>query len=380
MAVVLLLLVSSWHWPAQIWLLAGPLVASVLIAAAQFFAFSALRGVGAYATPFFVAAATYAVLRARPRLVDNFIKYVPYVWLAVALIQATLDQEFMKALLPNMSLDPDRGVTGLATEPSFYGMFCVFLLVLNYLRNPRDKLVALVLLFQILFLAKSTVAVFSMLIIFLYFGLVNLSIKQIALCAVVIVGGYYAIVTLFPDDWRLVTLTSALLQDPSLLLLTDTSVNSRFGHFLFSTAGFFQDGLMPHGYGSFTHYVRETLAVRYPEYVWLGSLDDDLKIMSGYGAALFELGFVGLLYLVSFTLASYKYFRGDIKTFLVLTAFVHTIMFAAVQMSLPLLGFLIGYLSFYGHANRKKLKQIDRRDPPRRNVTTHVEYDAGPVA
>jgi len=114
--------------------------------------------------------------------------------------------------------------------------------------------------------------------------------------------------------------------------------------------------------------------------VWLGSLDDDLKIMSGYGAALFELGFVGLLYLVSFTLASYKYFRGDIKTFLVLTAFVHTIMFAAVQMSLPLLGFLIGYLSFYGHANRKKLKQIDRRDPPRRNVTTHVEYDAGPVA
>jgi len=67
----------------------------------------------------------------------------------------------------------------------------------HYLRNPRDKLVALVLLFQILFLAKSTVAVFSMLIIFLYFGLVNLSIKQIALCAVVIVGGYYAIVTLF---------------------------------------------------------------------------------------------------------------------------------------------------------------------------------------
>jgi len=379
-AVALLTLVSSWRWPAQIWLLAGPIVASLLIGVVQLFSFSALRGIGAYATPFFVAGATYAVLRARPRLVDNFIKYVPYIWLAVGLIQATLDQEFMKALLPNMSLDPDRGVTGLATEPSFYGIFCLFLLVLNYLRNSRDKLVAFVLLFQILFLAKSSVAVFSLVTLLLYFGLVNLSIKQIALCAIVMVGGYYAIVTLFPDDWRIVTLTSALLQDPSLLLLTDTSVNSRFGHFLFSTVGFFQDGLMPHGYGSFTHYVKEALAVRYPEYVWLGSLDDDLKIMSGYGSALFELGFVGLLYLVSLTVASYKYFRGDVKSFLVLTAFVHTIMFAAVQMSLPLLGLLIGYLSFYGHANRKKLKQIDRRELPRRSVTTRIKYDVGPFA
>jgi hypothetical protein len=195
----------------------------------------------------------------------------------------------------------------------------------------------------------------------------------------VIAGGYYAIVTLFPDDWRLVTLTSALTQDPSLLLLTDTSVNSRFGHFLFSTVGFFQDGLIPHGYDSFTQYVGKALAVRYPEYVWLGSLDDNLKIMSGYGAALFELGFVGLLYLVSLTVASYKYFRGDVKRFLVLTAFIHTIMFAAVQMSLPLLGFLIGYLSFYGHANRKKLKQTDPSAPWRRDMTAHVN-DAGSVA
>jgi len=379
-AIILLILVSSWHWPAEIWLLAGPMAAGLLIGVVQLFSFSALRGIGAYATPFFVAGATYAVLRTRSRLVDNFIKYVPYVWLVVGLIQTALDQEFMKAFLPNMSLDPDRGVAGLATEPSFYGMFCLFLLVLNYLRNPRDRLVAFVLLFQILFLAKSSVAVFSLLFLLLYFGLVNLSIKQIALCAIVIVGGYYAIVKLFPDDWRIVILTSALLQDPSLLLLTDTSVNSRFSHFLFSLGGFFQDGLIPHGYGSFTHYVREELAVRYPEYVWLGSLDDNLKIMSGYGAALFELGFVGLLYLVSLTVASYKYFRGDVKAFLVLTAFIHTIMFAAVQMSLPLLGFLIGYLSFYGHANRKKLKQIDWRDPPRRNVATYVKYDVGPIA
>lgn len=379
MAVLLLLLVSSWHWPVQIWMLAGPMVAGLLIGVVQLFSFSALRGIGAYATPFFVAAATYAVLRARPRLVDNFIKYVPYVWLVVGLIQVMFDQEFMKTLLPNMSLDPDRGVAGLATEPSFYGIFCVFLLVLNYLRNPRDKLVAFVLLFQILFLAKSSVAVFSLLVLLLYFGLVNLSIKQISLCAIVIAGGYYAIVTLFPDDWRLVTLTSALLQDPSLLLLTDTSVNSRFGHFLFSTVGFLQDGLMPHGYSSFTRYVGEALAVRYPDYVWLGSLDDDLKIMSGYGAALFELGFVGLLYLLSLTVASYKYFRGDVRSFLVLTAFIHTIMFAAVQMSLPLLGFLIGYLSFYGNATRKKLKQIDRSVPWRRDVSTHVN-DAGSIA
>src|SRR5215470_9498529 len=77
-AVLVLFVVSSWRWPVEIWLLAVPIVASFMIALAQFLSFSAVRGVGAYATPFFVAAATYSVLKSRPRMVDAFIKYAPY--------------------------------------------------------------------------------------------------------------------------------------------------------------------------------------------------------------------------------------------------------------------------------------------------------------
>jgi hypothetical protein len=366
-AVLLLFVVSSWRWPVEIWLLAVPIAASFLIALAQFLSFSAVRGVGAYATPFFVAAATYSVLKSRPRMADAFIKYAPYAWLAVGLIQQTVNQDFLKFLIPNMTTDVDRGVTSLATEPSFYGIFCVFLLVLNYLRNPRDKLTIVVLLVQILFLARSAVSVVILFLLLVYVALVRLSIKQIVLCALAAGIGYYLISNLLPEEWRIVTLTAALMSDPSLLLLTDTSVNARFGHFLFSLLGSLQSGFLPHGYGPFTQYVSRELAVGSLDYTWLGSLDDSVKIMSGYGSAFFELGFVGILYAVSITVAAYKYYRRDLKSFLVLASFIHTVLFAAVQISLPIVGFLIGYLSFYGlarsgNANRPSVRQLQPRN------------------
>jgi hypothetical protein len=89
--------------------------------------------------------------------------------------------------------------------------------------------------------------------------------------------------------------------------------------------------------------------------------------MSGYGSAFFELGFVGILYAVSITVAAYKYYRRDLKSFLVLASFIHTVLFAAVQISLPIVGFLIGYLSFYGlarsgNANRPSVRQLQPRN------------------
>jgi hypothetical protein len=66
--------------------------------------------------------------------------------------------------------------------------------------------------------------------------------------------------------------------------------------------------------------------------------------MSGYGAALFELGAFGLLIPIAIALAITRYFRGRTRVAIFVACYVTTVMFSAIQLSLPLLGLMLGVL------------------------------------
>jgi len=354
-----ILFTQNWRWPIEIWILAGGFAGAGLVAAGQPPTFVVLRGVLGYATPFVVAAATYAIMELRPAILNRMISFSPYVWLSVGIVQLAVNRDFLISMIPTMSSGLDRGVTSLATEPSFYGVVCVFLMVLNYLRDPRAKLVQWLLLVQVVFIAQSAITILFLALLLMYSAIFQFSLKRTAVLILVTAVLFAVAVALSRPGSRLSSLAADLLANPLQLLLVDTSVNVRIGHMLFSIIGSLQSRGVPHGFGRFAEFVRHSSSTLVPGFTWLGATDDDnLKIMSGYGGALFELGVIGLAFPLAITLSVRRYFRESLGAFLVAAMFLHSVMFAAIQLSLPLLGVLIGYMSFVGQ-ERHQVRNLE---------------------
>jgi hypothetical protein len=293
-----------------------------------------------------VTAAAVSALRTSHGLLllRRYVVFATYCWLIVGLIERLVTPSLMSALIPNMSLDSDRGVTGLATEPSFYGIYCVCLLGLNYLCNSGDRRISLALLIQIIVLAQSSIAVLLLIVFVIYWLLFFVSIKKLILASLAVLVMLWIIPDLLPqfNAMRIAQLPLDLVADPRAVLETDASLNARFGHSLFSLLGLFDNWGAPYGFNHFYEYVGKKLSE--VDYVWLGRRDADVKIMSGYGAALFELGAFGLLIPIAVALAIKRYFRGRTRVAIFVGCYVTTVMFSAIQLSLPLLGLMLGVL------------------------------------
>jgi hypothetical protein len=293
-----------------------------------------------------VTAAAVSALRTSHGLLllRRYVVFATYCWLIVGLIERLVAPSLMSALIPNMSLDSDRGVTGLATEPSFYGIYCVCLLGLNYLCNNGDRKISLALLIQIIVLAQSSIAVLLLIIFAIYWLVFFVSIRKIVLASLAVLAVLWIVADLLPqfNAMRIAQLPLDFVADPRAVLETDGSVNARFGHSLFSLLGLFDNWGAPYGFNHFHEYVGKKLSEI--DYVWLGRLDADVKIMSGYGAALFELGAFGLLIPIAIALAITRYFRGRTRVAIFVACYVTTVMFSAIQLSLPLLGLMLGVL------------------------------------
>jgi len=249
-----------------------------------------------------------------------------------------------------MSLDIEggRGVTSLATEPSFYGMFCVFFLLLNYVYNHGDIWLLLTTIFQVVFLARSIIAIVFLGILCLFYLAMYISFRRLAILFLIFGAIYYAIsISLEYSDLRAFYIIKALVDDPSQLLEIDTSVNARVNHILFSMAGFFDSYSLPHGYDAFYEFVEQATAANTFNIEWLGALHENMKIMSGYGAAFFELGLIAILIPVSITMSIFRYFERDAKRAVLPAIFINVMLFSAVQLSLPIIGLLLASLSCY---------------------------------
>ncbi|MEA3117339.1 MAG: hypothetical protein QOI13_609 [Paraburkholderia sp.] len=293
-----------------------------------------------------VTAAAVSVLRTSHglSLLRRYVVFATTCWLIVGLIERLVTPSLMSAFIPNMSSDSVRGVTGLATEPSFYGIYCVCLMGLNYLCNSADRRVFMALLFQVIVLAQSSIAVLLLLIFVSYWVIFFVSIKKLVLALLAVLSILWIIDNVLPqlDAMRIAQLPLDFIADPRAVLETDASLNARLGHSWFSLLGVFDNWGAPYGFNHFHEYVGKKLGE--VDYIWLGRLDANVKIMSGYGAALFELGAFGMLIPIAVALAIKRYLRGRTRVAIFVVCYVTTVMFSAIQLSLPLLGIMLGVL------------------------------------
>lgn len=343
--------------PSVSWFLVAPPFVSLAIWLAQGGGSFGFRETVVYAAPLVTMIATLIILgkNGGREMFQRAIRFAAYGWLVAGLSEHLFGKEIFSFLLHAADSSKSRGVTGLATEPSFYGIYCLFLIILNFIMNGNRKDVLYLCIFQIIILAESaiTVAMFIPLGILLALFYPNRTVIFSVIFASLV--SIFAIIYIFPmiHGVRIVYLVDALLKHPTYLLDVDRSVNSRVGHMLFSILGFFQNFGVPHGFEKFSSYV--ILEAPRLGYDWIGSLDPSLKIMSGYGSAVFELGWFGLAFPLAAAIVTFEYFGRRVRAAWIFWLYLAAIMSAAVQISLPFFGILLGWLSFYAHGKPDSL-------------------------
>ena len=343
--------------PREIAILLWPFLASLMLAFAGGINLTALRSIGNYASLFFISASSYYVLKMREGLPERFIKTILYIWFLVGFIQVSVYPNFLTFLLRSARTGYGRGVCGLAAEPTFYGFVCVFMLLLVLFHWGKSKngiILATLLIAQILFFAQSSMAALFLIVLAFYYTISHLTKRNIIIVAAIAIPIVFILssgeLPEFIKGRRIIRVLLLLIKNPMLILFADTSGNDRFFHIVFSFLGFFENYSMPHGPGQFVAYLLENLPRFSKEVKWL-SIGD--RIMSGYGAALFELGFIGLAIPLSITLSIHKFYKNNRRNFFLYAMFLNTILLAAIPMAMPLIGFLIGYLCYYGNLREK---------------------------
>ncbi len=293
-----------------------------------------------------------------------FLLVVTIIWLFVGVCQKYFDHEFGQTLLRTMRTTPNRGVVGLASEPSFYAIQCLMLLQMNWLiseqksdftNGPRwvSRVTEIGLLFQIFFLAQSFMGIL-LLGIFLFFRMLQkfpLSILLLVALALVIYSnfgqefGEYLVANY--SNTRVLWLIGRSLQDISEVLSLDQSAGERLTDIVLSIYSFIINPVLSPGSSSteWASFARQQLA----EFNYLKHSAFGPRIMSGFGTGLFELGALGILIPAAFIVAPSINQR---KT-LVLGSALLIILIAAVQLALPLVGLILGALIYYGQSGHR---------------------------
>ncbi len=292
---------------------------------------NSMRSIANYASLFFISYSLYWLVSKKIELVllEKIIKFSLYVWLSAGLLQILVDRELLDFIISVRTTD-NRGVTGLAPEPTFYGMILLFYGLILYLLNKNNIIHVFFCLVGILFLAKSSMALLYVISILVISIALQKNIKIYHKVLIVALSFPLVFFAVGDQDTRLGYIVSSLLKDPMALLEIDASIGDRISHLILSFKGFFDNFTMPHGYNSSqSYFVENAWRFKSLNTEWLSTGG---RIMSGYGAAFFELGFFSLLIpLSSLYLFKKNYKRKHELVFHILS--INIIMLSAIQLA-----------------------------------------------
>lgn len=248
----------------------------------------------------FLAFSGYYLYRIKIGSTLKVIYAVNVCWLISGLIQTFLGPEVLDWLVW-VRTSPQRGVTGLAPEATYYGVVLFFLswLIVLEVRKIRKLSVAFIVInfIFVIFVAKSTTTFLfyiSSIPIFLFFGVKTYK-GMIGLVGVfcIIVGSSFVIVQSLPQ-FRIADLIVGLWEDPKAVITADVSVNLRMQH---AVLPFYISAIhfgVPQGAHGFSEKRDEVLG----PFANLVQAEREVrdKIMSASGTLIFEQGiFVVLL-------------------------------------------------------------------------------------
>ena len=320
-------------------------LSSILFLLVNTIDFAALRSFFNYSSLFFIPYVSYRVLKSQCINFEFFLKFSIVIWFSVSVLQVVLDKSFLTFIVSHVRTTENRGVTGLAPEPTFLGIvFIFFILYLLHTNFKHKKIFIAVCIIGIVFLAKSSMALLFLALLIGLWGLTQFSLKSI-LITIPSLLFVSLLISEFFKGTRMGYITTQIINEPSNLLRLDESINDRFSHVFFSLKGFFENFLIGHGYNSWepyvTHQVQLYQNLIVVEWVSLGD-----RIMSGYGTAFFELGFLALLIPMVLFYLLFKLYSKKLKLFWFHFLFINIIMFSAIPLGFSLFAFYIGLLQY----------------------------------
>lgn len=382
--------------PRPVWLMSLILLYAGLVYLTRSEPGAGLRSLAGYASVFVLTAAGYKTFR---YLNTGVFLSSFSIWAVTGAVQFFYHKEFAKQILVRMSTSPGRGVTGLAVEPSYYAIMCMFFLFMNdtlYRRRRYEgwlyHAVNGVLYFQIFISFSGMGLVFFGLL----FGakivgrlmqraglkhLVRSLVPAILLCGLVMLN----VSAPSLKGTRSGRIVQRISSDPVATLFTDASISDRASHIVLSFYSLaFSHGLGL-GLGTWSDRVDE-IVVAAGGWVEKLAKSNPLtvqggRIMSGWGAAVYELGVVGLLYMALFLGLIIKIGRGPgdsaAKTGQVLDLSILFLMvLAAVPLATPFFGYILGmnfYLAYAEDHDRPAPPPEDERPPSFKDPSGEAE-------
>lgn len=319
--------------------------------------FTSLRSYFNYLSLFFLSHVVFYVLKSERIDFDSFLKKSILVWFFIGLIQSLYDKSFMTFLVSGSRTTESRGVTSLAPEPTFYGIVLVFFLIfLLHLETSRKKTYSFLCVFGVLFLAKSSMGVLFLVMLMFFYTITHINLKYI-LMSLVGVFTLPILVGNFIGGTRLSFLLFKFTENPKSVILVDPSINDRFFHVFFSIKGSYDNYFLPNGYLSWKDYI-EMEVPKFSEYVITDFFSVGSRIMSGYGAAFFELGIVAVAVPISLLFLYFSLFRNDWRKIVFFFLTVNAIMFSAIPIGFSFFSFYLGFLSYLGWKKRVLIRNV----------------------
>jgi hypothetical protein len=307
--------------------------------------FMAIRSLSGYVSLFLISYAAFRVLRSQRLDIDGIVKNSAIAWLLVGLIQILLDKSFLSFLLPDFRTSNDRGVVGLAPEPSFYGVVLVFfMLCISHAETCNKTRYIVLCAMGVVFLSQSTMVVLILILFLLMLGLIYLRFfySVFILLSVSLLSVLGSVVE---SDSRIIHLLGTITSDPWLLLAVDASVNDRLFHVLLSLKGAFEGYLIPNGFSSWVPYAERQINI-YSDIVMVESFSLWGRIMSGYGAIFFEIGIFAIMIPLLLTWLYWNLYKDDLRKFFFYALSFNILMVSAIPIGLSLFAFYISYLRF----------------------------------
>lgn len=284
--------------------------------------------------------------------IDDFIailKVVTAVWMFFGLLHFATGIDISGPFkLSPFDISDSRGVLSLATEPSYYGLICFFIFIFLDIVELKDSTrnfmrYKLLLFFQVLFLAQSTITLLYFILYFLLKFIVKKSYFKYIITMVLF--SIVLVIVLSNVDFsgetpRLLHLINLIMENPTTVLKLDASINHRVNHIIFSVLASIENYTIPISIVRWTS-IYESYAIQYSN--WVTWAPGASRIMSGFGGMFFELGIFGFS-IVFLVVRAIKYSLKGSYASISLILFLNIVMFSAIPIAFPPFGFLIGFL------------------------------------
>lgn len=290
-----------------------------------------------FASVFSITLAFYYTCKNRGRINEVWIKAAIWIWLFVGAIQMWIKPDFAARFVMRQTTDMTRGVVSLATEPSAYGYYCLFLLLLIWGFQKNRLLYTGLVILQILGLAQSSVTLMYIAIYLVGYAVNDIWVQKkkaiVKYISIIFTGGVLACIAYVKHllPYRMHQIIDMVLRRDWNGILKDGSITKRLEGIIQSTVRFINNLGLPQGFGGERYF-------------------------SGNGILLVEGGFVSVLLLGLFAMIIWKAYP---KKYRLMFAFGFLIvMFSAIPYSCPVVGMYLGLCVYLGPHTSITIREI----------------------